>query len=55
MSDIRVTFGAIAQQHEQCAITGETIHPHHLLWLGLTIDGAIVPLLLGDSLSQSRV
>ncbi|MEP0914995.1 hypothetical protein NDI45_29290 [Leptolyngbya sp. GB1-A1] len=53
MSDIRATFRAIAQQHEQCAITGKTIHPQQMMCLGLTINGAIVPFLLGDSLSQS--
>jgi hypothetical protein len=55
MSDIRATFKAIAQQHEQCAIKGKTIHPQQMMCLGLTINGAIVPLLLEDSLSQSSV
>jgi hypothetical protein len=53
MPDIRATFRAISQQHEQCAITGKTIHPQQMMCLGLTINGAIVPLLLEDSLSQS--
>ncbi|MFN6567529.1 hypothetical protein [Dendronalium sp. ChiSLP03b] len=44
LSDIRATFAAIAQQEEQCAITGQCIRPRQTMWLGLTNDGNLVPL-----------
>jgi len=43
-SDIRVTFDAIAQREEHCAITGQLIQPQQPMKLGLTISGALVPL-----------
>jgi hypothetical protein len=43
-SDIRVTFAAIAQREEQCALTGQTILPQQSMWLGLTVSGDLVPL-----------
>ncbi|MBC7972854.1 MAG: hypothetical protein H7Z11_22485 [Verrucomicrobia bacterium] len=44
ISDIRATFRAIAQQEQQCAITGHLIRPQQPMWLGLTITGEVVPL-----------
>ena len=43
-SEIRATFQAIAQREEQCAITGELIHPQQSMRLGLTRSGDLVPL-----------
>jgi hypothetical protein len=43
-SDIRVTFAAIAQREERCAITGQLIRPQEPMRLGLTITGNLVPL-----------
>jgi hypothetical protein len=44
MSDIRVTFRAVAQQEQQCAITGQLIRPQQSMCLGLTMTGNMVPL-----------
>lgn len=44
MSDIRATFRAIAQQEEQCAITGQIIRPRQVMLLGLTISGELAPI-----------
>ncbi|WP_068818386.1 hypothetical protein [Phormidesmis priestleyi] len=44
MSDIRATFKAIAQQEEQCAITGQIIRPRQVMLLGLTISGKLAPI-----------
>lgn len=49
--DIRATISAIAQQEQQCALTGKTIQPGEQMLLGLTINGIMVPLSI-DSLSQ---
>ncbi|MEP0874089.1 hypothetical protein NDA01_30775 [Trichocoleus desertorum AS-A10] len=43
-SEIRVTFEAIAQREEHCAITGQLIQPQQPMKLGLTITGELVPL-----------
>ncbi|MBD1864459.1 MULTISPECIES: hypothetical protein [Trichocoleus] len=43
-SDIRVTFDAIAQREEHCAITGQPIRPQQPMKLGLTTTGELVPL-----------
>lgn len=45
-SEIRATFRAIAQQEEQCAITGQPIRPRQPMGLGLTATGELVPLCL---------
>lgn len=42
--DIRAVFRAIAQQEEQCALTGQLIRPQQTMWLGLTQSGTLVPL-----------
>jgi len=44
MSDIRVTFRAVSQQEEQCAITGQRIQPQQEMLLGLTINGEMIAL-----------
>lgn len=44
MSDIRATFRAVAQQEQRCAITGQRICPQQPMWLGLTMNGNMVPL-----------
>lgn len=44
MSDIRATFRAIAQQEEQCAITGQIIRPRQVMLLGLTTSGELAPI-----------
>ncbi len=49
--DIRASFTATAQQEEQCALTGEIIHPNEPMLLGLTIHGDLVPLSV-DSLDE---
>ncbi len=49
--DIRASFAATAQQEEQCALTGEIIHPNESMLLGLTIHGDLVPLSI-DSLDE---
>lgn len=50
-SDIRATVAAIAQQEEQCALTGKPIHPNEAMLLGLTVNGVMIPLSL-DSLRE---
>ncbi|NEQ95805.1 MAG: hypothetical protein F6K30_03580 [Cyanothece sp. SIO2G6] len=52
--DIRASMNAIAQQEERCALTGEVIHPHEQMVIGLTTQGELVPLSLG-SLSQHYI
>jgi len=44
MSDIRATFRAVAQQEEQCAITGQRIQPQQEMLLGLTTNGEMIAL-----------
>ena len=44
ISDIQATFKAIAQQEQQCAVTGQLIRSQQPMWLGLTITGEVVPL-----------
>jgi predicted DNA-binding protein len=44
MLDIRVTFRAVSQQEEQCAITGQRIQPQQEMLLGLTTNGEIIAL-----------
>ncbi|MBE9178467.1 hypothetical protein IQ268_07675 [Oculatella sp. LEGE 06141] len=44
ISDIRATFRAVAQQEQQCVITGQLIRPQQPMWLGLTMTGDMVPL-----------
>ncbi|NJP08415.1 MAG: hypothetical protein HC866_02195 [Leptolyngbyaceae cyanobacterium RU_5_1] len=48
-TDIRATISAIAQQDEQCALTGKLIQPGEPMLLGLTTSGVMIPLNL-DSL-----
>ena len=43
-SEIRVTFDAIAQREEHCAITGQLVQPQQPMKLGLTTTGELVPL-----------
>jgi hypothetical protein len=43
-TEIRATVNAIAQAEEICALTGQTIHPHMPMLLGLTSHGTLVPL-----------
>ena len=43
-SEIRATSSAIARQKEQCALTGQSIHPNEPMLLGLTTKGILVPL-----------
>lgn len=45
-TDIRATLSAIAQQEEQCALTGTAIAPQQPMLLGLTTTGALIPLSL---------
>lgn len=42
--DIRVSITAIAQQEEQCALTGIPIHPQEEMVLGLTTSGEWIPI-----------
>lgn len=51
-ADIRASFEAIAEREEFCALTGAAIHPQEPMRLGLTVQGALVPLSL-DSLTES--
>ncbi|MGF1493172.1 MAG: ribbon-helix-helix domain-containing protein [Microcoleaceae cyanobacterium] len=46
--DIRVTLSAVAQKEECCVLTGQTIHPHDAMLLGMTIHGDMVPISLGS-------
>ncbi len=41
---IRASLPATALQEEQCALTGEPIHPHQPMILGWTAQGDLVPL-----------
>jgi metal-responsive CopG/Arc/MetJ family transcriptional regulator len=43
-SQIRATLTAIAQTTEYCALSGQIIHPHESMLLGLTSEGRLVPL-----------
>ncbi|WP_404788136.1 hypothetical protein [Altericista sp. CCNU0014] len=43
-SQIRATLTAIAQTTEYCALSGQIIHPHEPMLLGLTSEGRLVPL-----------
>jgi len=43
-TEIRATMSAIAQQEEQCALTGNLINPNQPMLLGLTTTGVLVPL-----------
>jgi hypothetical protein len=43
-SDIRATIAATAERPERCAITGAAIAPQQDMLLGLTPQGALVPL-----------
>ena len=47
-SDIRASMEAIAQQEEQCVLTGKLIRPREPMLLGLTISGEMVPISLGS-------
>jgi predicted DNA-binding protein len=44
MLDIQVTFRAVSQQEEQCAITGQRIQPQQEMLLGLTTNGEMIAL-----------
>lgn len=44
MSNIRATMSAVAQQDEQCVVSGELIRCHEPMLLGLTTEGMLVPL-----------
>lgn len=43
-ADIKATFAATARQDEYCTLSGELIHRHEAMLLGLTRDGTLVPL-----------
>ncbi len=43
-TQIRATFAATAQSTEYCAVTGQIIHPHESMLLGLAADGRLVTL-----------
>ncbi|MBE7380355.1 MAG: hypothetical protein F6J95_002955 [Leptolyngbya sp. SIO1E4] len=43
-SEIRATIQATAERAERCAITGQAIAPGESMLLGLTSQGALVPL-----------
>lgn len=45
-TEIRATMPAIARHKEHCALTGEVIQPNETMLLGLTTNGAMVPLSL---------
>jgi len=42
--DIRATIEAIAQKDESCVLTGELIRQNQGMYLGLTLNGDLVPL-----------
>lgn len=42
--EIRATIPATAKQAERCAVTGQAIAPGEAMLLGLTPQGALVPL-----------
>jgi len=44
--DIKATFKATARKEEYCVLSGELIHRHDAMLLGLTTDGTLVPLSL---------
>ena len=46
MLDFRATFRSIAQQDQQCALTGQLIRPQQPMWLRLIMTGEVVPLSL---------
>lgn len=48
LTDIRATIPAIAQNEEQCALTGTKIAPHQSMFLGLTTTGTLVPISEGS-------
>ncbi len=43
---IRISLNATARRQERCALTGRLIRPNEPMYLGLTHDGALVPLSL---------
>jgi predicted transcriptional regulator len=43
-SQIRATLAATAQGTEYCSLTGQIIHPHEPMLLGLTVEGRLVSL-----------
>ncbi|WOD40668.1 hypothetical protein [Nodosilinea sp. E11] len=43
-SDICASFGAVAEQDQVCALTGQPIPLHAPMRLGLTTQGRLVPL-----------
>lgn len=51
-SDICATISAIAQNSDQCYLTGQDIQPQEPILLGLLTSGKLVPL-KSDSLSHS--
>ncbi|NJL45151.1 MAG: hypothetical protein HC922_04100 [Leptolyngbyaceae cyanobacterium SM2_3_12] len=44
--DIRVSFEAVSEQEQRCALTGQLIRPQTPMRMGLTVQGALVPLSL---------
>lgn len=42
--DIRARISAIAQKDESCVLTGELIRENQPMYLGLTLNGDLVPL-----------
>lgn len=42
--DIRASITAIAQQEEQCTLTGKSIYPQDEMLLGLTTSGEWIPI-----------
>lgn len=45
--DVRASVVATAQQEEQCALTGTTIHPGEQMMLGWTGNGEMIPISMG--------
>ncbi len=43
-TDIRASIAATAQREEHCVLTGQLIRPQEPMFLGLTINGDMVPL-----------
>ncbi len=43
-TDIRASIAATAQREEHCVLTGQLIRPKEPMFLGLTVNGDMVPL-----------
>jgi hypothetical protein len=53
--EIRATIPATAERTERCAITGQAIAPGEAMLLGLTPQGALVPISQGTSVTIETV